>query len=121
MTITLSEHLPTGQELVLKLLINLEELWKARNQILRQEMKHIDINSLVQYAQHKAPTYTQLLKLATCSVFTTTPRNADPLYFNYIICFNGSFSINTGMAGWSFLLYNSQGDKALFKDVVLGF
>lgn len=33
--ITMPEHLPSGHELVLKLLINLEELWKTRNQILR--------------------------------------------------------------------------------------
>lgn len=40
-----------AQELVLKLLMNLEELWTVRNQILRREIKHIDINRPIHPSQ----------------------------------------------------------------------
>lgn len=92
-----------GQLQILWFLINVDEIWKARNHLLRGELHQLNLIQITHTAIQRSHAYAYVLKLdidQTDIHSSYMPHSFSTLPLNYIITFDGSFQNLTMKGGW---------------------
>lgn len=98
-----------GDLQVLRFLVNADEIWKARNQLLLGELDELNLLQVTSTSLCRSHTYASTMKI---DIDHSGIQSSDTLLlFNYIIItFDGSFQKSTMLkGGWSFLVYDANG------------
>lgn len=99
---------------ILKLLINIDEIWPVRNQLLDWQtlQLHLEKDYYLSFYSSSSICSNFISSLQWSNLFLQPPlKHYMPLTgFNFYHCVDGSFTFSNAMAGWGYVVYDGNGN-----------